>query len=533
MRVAGYTRVSRAEQARLGHSLFAQDDVIKQFARQRGWELTRIYQDAGISGRRTDRPALKQLLADAEAGLFDVVVVHSVDRFFRNLQGLLKALNYLQRHNVSFISITENIDFTTPWGKLTLAVLGTLAEIYIDKLSEETKKGKRARAQKGLYNGSPPLGYCKGNCSSCTDLNGKGYCPRFGGPDLCRENPSLPLHPHPVEHRAVQLAYEWYATGNYSDGQIAERLNDYRLDLPDGSTALLRSKGRPGLSRPAPFSKDTVRELLQRILYTGMVPYLASTRLRSLRRQPTAIFSGQHPALIDQDLYDRCQKVRHLMNNHPRRHPEYAQRLYLLSGILRCDHCKRKMRAQSGHGVRFYQDTTRLQHDGQCDQPMVNADEIERQVVELVLNFQLPADWREQALTWDLSPEEAQGVLQKREEIEQQMARLRQLYVLGDIDLGLYESEKTRLHTQLADLTNPHYSSIIAACSEVETLSARWGALTDLQKKDALRLTFAGVLIQGHIIVSVQPSQAVYPFFRQWASNSGGIHCRKSGSDGR
>jgi DNA invertase Pin-like site-specific DNA recombinase len=85
--------------------------------------------------RISDRPALKELLDDAEKGLFDVVIVHSVDRFFCDLQGLLRALNHLQKHSVSFVSITENIDFTTPWGKLALAVLGTLAEIHIDKLS--------------------------------------------------------------------------------------------------------------------------------------------------------------------------------------------------------------------------------------------------------------------------------------------------------------------------------------------------------------------------------------------------------------
>jgi hypothetical protein len=72
-----------------------------------------------------------------------------VDRFYRNLQGLLGALDRLNQAGVGFVSITENPDFTTPWGKLTLAVLGTLAEIYVDKLSAETSKDKTDSCPQG------------------------------------------------------------------------------------------------------------------------------------------------------------------------------------------------------------------------------------------------------------------------------------------------------------------------------------------------------------------------------------------------
>ena len=72
-----------------------------------------------------------------------------IDRFYRDLGGLLAALHHLHQHHVTFVSITENLDFTMPWGKLILAVLGALAEIYIDKLRDETKKGKRPAPAKG------------------------------------------------------------------------------------------------------------------------------------------------------------------------------------------------------------------------------------------------------------------------------------------------------------------------------------------------------------------------------------------------
>ena len=149
MRAALYARVSITEQVE-GHSLDAQLDAMRALCKKRNWQVVDEYIDAGISGTKKERPELQRLLDDAEQGRLDVVVVHAVDRFYRNLLGLLETLDRLNKTNVVFLSITEQMDFTTAWGKLTLAVLGTLAEIFIHKLSAETRKGKYARARKGL-----------------------------------------------------------------------------------------------------------------------------------------------------------------------------------------------------------------------------------------------------------------------------------------------------------------------------------------------------------------------------------------------
>jgi len=527
MKAAGYIRVSTTEQATEGHSLDAQHEAIASYTCQRGWELVQVYVDTGLSGTRADRPALQRLLHDAEQGAFEVVVVHAVDRFYRNLQGLLKTLNHLHQHGVTFISIGENMDFTTPWGKLALAVLGTLAEIYIDKLSAETKKGKRARAMKGLYNGSLPLGYCRGNCSTCTDPNGRDYCPRFGGPDLKEECPSLPLCIHPIESEAVKLAYEWYATGAYADGQIAEKLNTYQLILPEGTTVRFRSKGRNGRSHPGPFSKDSVRDILQRVFYTGLVPYRAGSNARERRRRPLEFFPGQHPPLISQDLFQRCQEVRALMGNHPRHHADYPNRLYLLSGILRCARCKRKMRAQGGNGIRYYQDTTRLQRTGHCVQPMVRADEIEERVAQILMHLQVPADWPEQALTYIRSPQELEHLKEEEENVKEQLARLRRLFIAGDISYDEYQQEKQHLHRLLADLRGNDYSAIIKAAEELERFEELWRTLPMLDKKRLLQAHLTAVLIQGETIVAIQPTLVSYPLFQHQE-----IWRRKCGSDG-
>ena len=130
-RAVGYRRVSSREQVE-GFSLDAQETHINSFVQAQGWKLVQIYTDAGISAKKDSRrPALEQLLKDAKKGTFDVVVVDKIDRFYRHLGGLLSTLDQLHENNVSFASVQEKLDFTTPCGKLMLTVLGILATIYM------------------------------------------------------------------------------------------------------------------------------------------------------------------------------------------------------------------------------------------------------------------------------------------------------------------------------------------------------------------------------------------------------------------
>ena len=98
------------------------------------------------------------MLADAEAGLIDVVLVHKLDRFARNLRVTLETLERLERSRVAFASIAENMDFTSPIGTVILATLAAFAQYYSDNLSWETRKGKQELKEQGLYNGMLPFG---------------------------------------------------------------------------------------------------------------------------------------------------------------------------------------------------------------------------------------------------------------------------------------------------------------------------------------------------------------------------------------
>ena len=120
MRAVGYIRVSDVSQVD-GHSLNAQERLFWELCKSRGWEPIKIYREEGVSAHSdaiAKRPQFRQLLDDATKGQFDVVVVHTLDGWARNLRVQLEAISILSRHGIGFISITENIDYSTAQGRL-------------------------------------------------------------------------------------------------------------------------------------------------------------------------------------------------------------------------------------------------------------------------------------------------------------------------------------------------------------------------------------------------------------------------------
>ncbi len=507
-RAAGYCRVSMREQVD-GHSLEAQETNIREYAARQGWEVTRIYTDAGISAKRgSHRPALEALLEDARAHRFDIVIVDKIDRFYRHLGGLLNALERLNTWGVAFASVQEQLDFSTHWGKLTLTVLGILAEIYLDNLRQETRKGKLQRARKGLWNGNIPFGYCRGLCSRCTDPNGPGYCPDYGGPD--KGDGSVPV-PHPVERIGVERAFAWYASGEHSDGSITELLNNLKVHLPDGSVLPLRRKGTRGQSTPGPFTRESVRGMLTRIFYTGKVPYYSLDKHGKSRKRkgPQAIFPGRHLPLVDEDTFERVQQLRAARAIRGKRKTGTPIRTYPLTGILHCGYCGAVMRGCGGK-QRLYRDYSRAERVVRCPQPSLKADAIEAQVVALLRRVLQNV------------PREQQETLQaQREALEARWQRARELYLLGEISYERYEAEKYRYETSISPLSNQNSSAnIVSTLSGVLCDAHTWETTLPGEQKRLLQMALEAVFVRDNAIVAVQPKVALLPLMG-WGGNCG------------
>ncbi len=151
MNTAIYARVSTAN----GQDPEMQLRELRQYCQRRGWLVAAEYVDAGISGIKEKRPELDRLLADAHRREFDAVVVWRFDRFARSVSHLLRALETFSSLGIDFVSLSEQVDTSTPAGKLVFTVLGAVAELERSLVVERVRAGLRNARAKGKRLGRP------------------------------------------------------------------------------------------------------------------------------------------------------------------------------------------------------------------------------------------------------------------------------------------------------------------------------------------------------------------------------------------
>ncbi len=161
MRVAIYVRVSTQEQAREGYSIGEQIERLEKFAEAMGWTIYKIYTDAGFTGANTDRPALKELIQDVKDGKVEKVVVYKLDRLSRSQKDTLELIEGIfLKNNTEFVSMTENFDTSSPFGRAMIGILAVFAQLEREQIKERMTMGKDARAKEGKWKGGKcPIGY--------------------------------------------------------------------------------------------------------------------------------------------------------------------------------------------------------------------------------------------------------------------------------------------------------------------------------------------------------------------------------------
>lgn len=150
-RVALYARVSTLN----GQDPEMQLSELREYAGRREWQITEEYTDEGISGAKESRPALNRLMLDAQRRKFDAVLVWKIDRFGRSLKHLVNALAELGAFGVAFISLRDNLDLSTPSGRLMFQIIGAMAEFERALIQERVRAGLRNARAKGRRLGRP------------------------------------------------------------------------------------------------------------------------------------------------------------------------------------------------------------------------------------------------------------------------------------------------------------------------------------------------------------------------------------------
>jgi DNA invertase Pin-like site-specific DNA recombinase len=152
VRVAIYARVSTLNN---GQDPKMQTRELREYCRHRGWKVSGEYVDEGISGAKDSRPELNKLMHDAHRRRFDAVIVWRFDRFARSVSHLLRALENFKALGVEFVSLSEQVDTSTPTGKMVFTVLGAVAELERSLIAERVKAGLRNARAKGIRLGRP------------------------------------------------------------------------------------------------------------------------------------------------------------------------------------------------------------------------------------------------------------------------------------------------------------------------------------------------------------------------------------------
>lgn len=152
MKVALYARVSTNNH---GQDVNLQLSELREYCQRRGWAISSEYVDAGVSGSKDSRPELNRLMADAKQRQFDAVLVWKLDRFGRSLKHLVVALAEFESLGITFVSLRDSLDLTTPQGRLMFGIISSFAEFERSLIQERVRAGLRNARSRGQKLGRP------------------------------------------------------------------------------------------------------------------------------------------------------------------------------------------------------------------------------------------------------------------------------------------------------------------------------------------------------------------------------------------
>ena len=333
-RVAFYLRVSTDDQADK-YGIDLQKSALEKMIAAKG-ELENgedryilagedyIYED-DISGTKDidDRPGFGKLIEDVSLAPdgkppFDIVAVFKIDRLARRLKVLLSVIDFFEEHEIEFISANETIDTSTPFGRAVLGILGVIAELEIENIAIRTKAGRQEAKKKGVVFGSATYyGYDK--------------------------NTDKQLIVNKEEAKVVEDIFRWFTVDRKNFQQIADSLKASGELTPDSSAVKYGKRKGKSKSKYGPtfWRGSTVKGILEKEVYIGKLFYNKSEKGKNLPKEKWELSPHRHDAIIDEPTYELAQKYLDEINkNSLDTKKKRGERVYLLSGLLKCQHCK-------------------------------------------------------------------------------------------------------------------------------------------------------------------------------------------------
>jgi site-specific DNA recombinase len=389
VRCAIYTRKSTEEGLdQEFNSLDAQREAALAYIasqQHQGWlVLPQRYDDGGFSGGNLDRPALQRLLQDITAGTIDVVLSYKVDRLSRSLLDFARIMEIFDKHQVAFVSITQQFHSATSMGRLVLNMLLSFAQFERELIAERTRDKIAAARRKGKWvGGMPLLGY---------DVDPKGSKLRINEAEAARVRAIFALY---LEYQALLPVVRELHRRGWRTKRWRTRKGHFR-----GGRA---------------FTRNTLRQLLRNVTYLGQIRY---------RHE---VHPGEQGAIVDPSTW---QQVQALLQAQRHRRPARLPGGALLTRLLRCGACDCPMTSsQTSKGTRRYRYYVcrRAQQRGwqTCPAPSLAAGPIEDLVVGQIQKLAPAGAAEEFLVVWQALPlaEQARLLTRLVERVDYQAAQ--------------------------------------------------------------------------------------------------------------
>lgn len=408
-RVVGYVRVSTDNQIE-NYSIEEQNDRIKAFCKAKDWNLTNIYTDGGYSGGNTNRPALLQMLKDIENGLIDMIIVYKLDRLSRSQKDTLMLIedNFISS-NVNFVSISENFDTSTPFGRAMIGILSVFAQLEKDQITERFTMGRIGRAKNGYYHGGSiaPTGY-----------------------DYVDGN----LVVNEYEAHQVREVFRLFLEGN--------SVNSIQKFMSENYT-----------NQHGNWSSHTlILNILRNNLYIGKVKFKKNE------------YEGNHIPIVSNEVFEQSQQLLKSQTRYEKN--PYTKTPFkannLLTSILYCKKCGARFTGNHGKYVCYSRGKTNKDQikDPNCKNKRWDISELDNVTREEVLRLIFDESYFNNLVSSskDVPSSNKDNIINRINELDKQIARMIDLYQVGNIPLeqiseriSKLKNEKDTISEQLAD----------------------------------------------------------------------------------
>ena len=392
-RAAIYIRVSTQEQADEGYSIPEQTERLKKYCEAMKWTVAQIYTDGGFTGANINRPALSRLISDTKAGLVDIILVYKLDRLSRSQKDTLYLIeDVFLKNNVEFVSMCENFDTSSPFGRAMIGILSVFAQLEREQIKERLAMGHIGRAKEGYWRGGSgaPIGY-----------------------DYVENN----LIVNEYEALQVREIFDLFLQGNSMHGICDTMRSKYNNKYSSWN------------------NHGTIAKILQNTIYIGMIKYKGKE------------YSGQHDPVVSENIFNATQiKLKEYQNTFTEHYKTPFRGSNLLSGLVFCGTCGARYFVTSTmskkHGTyQYYKCYSRdgnrqmKKADG-CKNPNYKKSELDDIILGEILELAYDESEIDNKANGNFKPSNKSDALKTRiSEIGKQIGKLMDLYQIGSIPL--------------------------------------------------------------------------------------------------